>query len=289
MAGIRTLSVTLAIVSGLAGVVTPGERVQAETLTAETLTIGAAPALKTALKGIVTAETLTIGAAPTLKTALKGIMPLFEKEYGATVHVVYGPSQTLRQQIEKGAPIDVFLPASVEEVENLHKKGLTINGVPRVYAQSSLVLVMSMTSPAMAISFHDVLREQGIRFAVGDPKTSALGEVTARALAKLDPAYHNRFRLLYAQHSGEILDLLHTGRADVGIIYRVDAINSGQVRIIDEAPGGTHVPVQFGEAMVWTCRNASLEIAEKFLDFLMSPRIRKLLIQHGFDAVPSNG
>ncbi len=263
MTGILKLSLVMALVSGLAGVVASGEPVQA--------------------------ETLTIGAAHSLKAVFHEIVPMFEKEYGAKVGVVYGPSQTLRRQIEKGAAIDVFLPAAVEDVEKLHKKGLTLNGGPRIYAQTSLVLVMSATSRATPISFHEVLPNRATRIAVADPKVSTLGEITARALTKLDPAYKNRFYLLHAQHSEDIVNLVHTGEAHVGLVYRADAISSGQVRIIDEAPTGTHTPVQFGEAVVWTCRNASRGVAKEFLDFMMSPRIQKLLLKYGFDPAPSNG
>ena len=262
MAGIPKLGVAMALVSGLIGVVATGEPVQA--------------------------ETLTIGASHSLKAAFQEIVPMFEKEYGAKVGVVYGPSHTLRRQIEKGAPIDVFLPAAAEEVEKLHKKGLTLNGGPRIYAQTSLVLVMSATSRATPISFHEVLNP-ATRLAVADPKVSTLGEITARALTKLDPAYKNRFHLLHAQHSEDIVNLVHTGEAHIGIVYRADAINSGQVRIIDETPTGTYTPVQFGEAVVWTCRKASLGVAEEFLDFMMSPRIQRLLLKYGFDSAPSNG
>jgi len=253
----------LAIVSGLAGVVATGDLVQA--------------------------ETLTVAAAHSLKAAFDEILPMFESEYGATIHVVYGPSKTLRRQIEKGAPIDVFLPEAVEEVEELQKKGLTLNGGPRIYAQTSLVLVMSAASPTTPISFREVLPNRTTRIALGDPKTTALGEITARALTRLDPAYNHRSRLLHAQHSDDVVNLVRTGEADVGIVYRVDAINSGHVRIIDEAPAGTHTPVQFGQAVVWTCRNASLSVAEEFFDFIMSPRIQKLLLKYGFDSMPSNG
>jgi molybdate transport system substrate-binding protein len=252
----------MAVVSGLAGVVATGERVQA--------------------------ETLTVGAAHSLKAAFDEILPIFEKEYGVTVRVVYGPSKTLRRQIEKGAPIDVFLPEAVEEVEKLHKKGLTLNGGPRIYAQTSLVLVMSTASSATSISFHDVLPNRAIRIALVDPKTSALGDITARALTRLDPVYKNRSQLLHAQHSDDVVNLVGTGVAEVGIVYRVDAINNGQVRIIDEAPAGRYTPVQFGQAVVWTCRNESLNVAEEFFDFIMSSRIQKLLLKYGFDPVPSN-
>ncbi|MDE3243600.1 MAG: molybdate ABC transporter substrate-binding protein [Nitrospirota bacterium] len=261
--GIRKFSMAMAIISGLAGVVATGEPVQA--------------------------ENLTIGAAHSLKGAFEEILPMFEREYGATVHVVYGPSQTLRRQIEKGAPIDILLSAA-EEIEKLQKKGLTRNGGLRTYAQTSLVLVMSTASPATSISLHDVLLNRGARIAVGDLETSALGVITARTLRKLDPAYRDHFRLLHAQHNEEIVNLVHAGEADVGIVYRVDAIhNSRQVRIIDETPGGAYTPVQFGQAVVWTCRDAARNVAEEFFDFIVSPRIQKLMLKYGFDSVPSNG
>jgi molybdate transport system substrate-binding protein len=150
---------------------------------------------------------------------------------------------------------------------------------------------MSAASRATSISFHDVLPNRA-RIALGDPKTSVLGEITAQKLTKRNPAYKNGSNLLYGQHSLDVMNLVHTGKADVGIVYRSDAINSGQVRIIDEAPAGTHTPVQFGQAVVWTCRNESLSAAEEFFDFMLSPRIQKLLLKYGFDgfdSVPSSG
>lgn len=262
MAGIRTFSMAMAIVGGLAGVVATAEGVKA--------------------------GSMTIGADHSLKPAFREIVPMFEREYGATVRIVYGPSTTLRRQIEKGAPIDVFF-AAVEEIEKLGRKGLTLNGGLGVCAQTSLVLVMSAASPATSISFGEVLSNRATRIALGDPKTSALGEITARALTKLDPAHKNRFQFLHAEHSEEIVKLVHAGKADVGIVYRVDAINSRQVRIIDETPTGAYTPVQFGYAVVWTRREEALDVTRQFLDFMMSRRIQMLLLQYGFDPLPSNG
>ena len=261
MVGIRKFSIAMALVGGLAGGIGIG--------------------------GLVQAETLAVGAAHSLKAPFHEILPIFEKEYGATVRVVYGPSQTLRRQIEKGEPIDVFLSEGVEEVQKLQQKGLTLNGGPRIYAQTSLVLIMATASPLISTSLRDVPPRRASRMALGDPRTSSLGKITAKALTRLDPAYKNRSRLLHAQHSEEIVNLVRTGEADVGIVYRVDAINNGQVRIIDEAPAEGHTPVQFGQAVVWTCRDESLSAAEKFFDFIMSPRIQKLLLKYGFDSVSS--
>jgi molybdate transport system substrate-binding protein len=260
---------TLAIMCGVAGTIATGQPAWAQDSTQ--------------------AKSLTIGAAHSLKGAFHEILPMFEREYGATVRVVYGPSQTLRREIEKGAQIDVFLSAG-EEIQKLQKKGLTLNGGLRVFAQTSLVLVMSTTSHATPIAFHDALSNRGTRIALGDHETSTLGVASARVLRKLDPAYRDRFRLILAEDNEEVVDVIHTGHADVGIVYRVDAIqNSGKVRIIDETPAGTYTRVQFGQAVVWTCRDEARHVAEEFFDFIASPRIQKLLLKYGFDAVPMKG
>ncbi|GMV49552.1 molybdate ABC transporter substrate-binding protein [Nitrospirales bacterium NOB] len=237
----------------------------------------------------VQAEPLVIGATSSLKPAFQEIIPMFENEYGASVKVQYGPSQTLRRQIEQGAPIDVFLPGALEEVETLYEKGLTLNGAPRVYAQTSLVLVMSTSSRALAVSLRDEFANRTTRLVLGDPQTSSLGAITNRALTMLDPGYRQRFKTMYARQSDEVMSAVQGGKADVGIVYRVDAIGNGQVRIIDETPAGAHISVRFGEAVVWTCRDESRAAAAQFSDFITSPRIQKLLHKYGFEpaSIPS--
>src|SRR5262245_47382730 len=79
-------------------------------------------------------ETLTIAAANSLKDALRKLLPAFEAQHSELiVRVIYGPSQTLRKQIEEGAPVDVYLPSLLEEIDALEKKGLVIQGTKRVY------------------------------------------------------------------------------------------------------------------------------------------------------------
>jgi molybdate transport system substrate-binding protein len=230
-------------------------------------------------------ETLTVAAAQSLRAPFQEILRMFEKEYGVPVEVRYGPSHTLRRQIEQGAPIDVFLSESLQEVETLHQKGLTLLGGPHQYAQTSMVVVMSSASAATSVSFGEASLTGGWRVALVDPKTSSVGAISVKALKQLDPLAHHHARLVPAPHTDEVVRLVSVGDADLGIVYRADAINSGQVRIIDEAPAGRSIPVVFGQAVVSTCRQASLKAAEQFVNFMMSPRIQKLLLKYGFDAM----
>jgi len=230
------------------------------------------------------AEPLTVAAPPSLRAAFQEIVPLFEQEYRTPVRIVYTPSKARLRQIEKGTSIDVFVSAGVEEVEHLLKKGLTLNGDPRILAQTSLVLVMSANSPATFVSFGDALANQTTRIALGDPEKSYLGEVTARVLAKAYPTYKSRTHVLYAPHTEDILELIRTGKADVGLVYRANVINSGDVRISDELPIGREVQIHFGQAVASTCRPSMRAPAEQFSDFLMTPRIIRLLEKYGFDS-----
>ncbi|HEY7532920.1 MAG TPA: molybdate ABC transporter substrate-binding protein [Nitrospiraceae bacterium] len=233
------------------------------------------------------AEPLTVGAPPSLRAPFQEILSLFEEEFHTAVTIVYTPSKTLLRQIEKGARIDVFVSAGVEEVEHLHKQGLTLNGAPRILAQTSLVLVMSADSPAVLVSLGDALANHATRIALGDPEKSYLGEVTARALTKSYPTYKSRAHVLYAPHTEDILELIRTGKADVGVVYRANVINSGEVRISDEVPVGSEVQIQFAQAVVSTCQPSLRAVAKQFSDFLMTPRILRLLEKYGFESPSS--
>jgi molybdate transport system substrate-binding protein len=232
--------------------------------------------------------TLTVAAAPSLRAPFQEILRMFEQEHDVAVEVQYGPSHMLSRQIEQGAPIDVFLGESLQDVETLHRKGLTLGG-PRRYAQTSLVMVMSSASPAIAISLGETSSNGVLRVALVDPKVSRLGAIAVKALKEVDPLTHHHARLLPAPHTDEVVRLVSGGEADVGVVYRADAINSGQVRIVDEAPAGRSIHVVFGQAVVSTCRVASRQAAEQFVNFMMSPRIQKLLLKYGFDALPKDG
>ncbi len=234
-------------------------------------------------------ETLTIAAANSVKDALRKILPLFESQHReVNVRVIYGPSQTLRKQIEEGAPVDVFLPSLSEEIDQLEKKGLVIQGSKRVYAGTSLVLITSTNLPAPVASIQDLHTVPVRRIAIGDPKASSVGKVAAQFLkhSKLEPQLKSQF--IYGEHSRAVLDLVSKGEAEIGIVYRTDAVADEHVRILDTAPEDSHTPIRYGVAVVWTAKNISG--AGDFIEFLLTPRIQAQLKDHGFDqAFPNVG
>ncbi len=234
-------------------------------------------------------EPLTIVAANSLRDAFRKVLPLFEAQHPEiNVRIIYGPSQTLRNQIEQGAPVDVFLPSLFEEIEQLEKKGLVIQGTKRVYAGTSLVLITSTSLPAPIASIEDLKTVPVRRIAVGDPKSSSVGKVAAQFLKynKLDAQLKSEY--VFGEHSRAVLDLVAKGEAEVGVVYRTDAVLNAKVRILDTAPADSHAPVRYGVAKAWTVKNISG--AEEFINFLLTSQIQTLLQEYGFDrAAPQVG
>lgn len=227
-------------------------------------------------------ETLTIAAANSLRDALRKLLPAFESQHPElAVRIVYGPSQTLRKQIEEGAPVDVFLPSLAEEIDQLASKGLIIDGTKRIYAGTSLVLITGPVLPAPARSIEDLHSIPVRRIAVGDPKTSSVGKVAAQFLkfSKLDPKLKSQY--VYGEHSRAVLDLVAKGEAEIGVVYRTDAVTDSHVRILDTAPADSHSPIHYGVAIVWTARN--ITGAGDFIGFLLSSPTQDELKKHGFD------
>ena len=176
--------------------------------------------------------------------------------------------------------MDVFLPSLAEEIDQLEKKGLVIQGTKRIYAGTSLVLITGPVLPAPVRSIEDLRSIPVRRIAVGDPKTSSVGKVAAQFLkfSKLDPKLKSQY--VYGEHSRAVLDLVAKGE-EIGVVYRTDAITDSHVRILDTAPAESHSPIHYGVAIVWTARNISG--AGDFIEFLLSSRTQEELKKYGFD------
>lgn len=231
-------------------------------------------------------ETLTIAAANSLKDVLRKILPLFEAQHkNLNVRVVYGPSQTLRDQIEQGSPVDVFLPSLFEEVEQLEQKRLVLKETTRIYAGTSLVLITATVLPAPIGSIHDLERIPVRRVAIGNPETSSVGKVAAEFMKNAHLDQRLRSHYVYGEHSRAVLDLVANGEAEVGVVYRTDAVSNTKIRIIEATPSDSHVPVQYGLAIPWTAKSTTW--AREFSDFLLTPQIQTILEEYGFDRVSS--
>lgn len=60
------------------------------------------------------AQEITVAAAADLQSAMQDVAARFQKETGKTVKLIYGSSGNFFQQIQNGAPFDMFFSANLE-------------------------------------------------------------------------------------------------------------------------------------------------------------------------------
>src|SRR5215471_21753523 len=89
---------------------------------------------------ISTAQEITVAAASDLQFAMQDVVARFQKETGKSVKVIYGSSENFFQQIQNGAPFDMFFSANLDYPKKLEAAGLTEPGSHREYAKGKIVV-----------------------------------------------------------------------------------------------------------------------------------------------------
>ena len=86
------------------------------------------------------AQEITVAAAADLQFAMQAIVVRFQTEPGKNVQVVYGSSGNFFQQIQNGAPFDVFFSANNDYAQKLDAAGLAEPHSFYEYAAGKIVL-----------------------------------------------------------------------------------------------------------------------------------------------------
>ena len=73
-------------------------------------------------------QTITVAAASDLASAFAEIRALFEQRKNVKVRFNLGSTGQLTQQIEQGAPVDLFAAADSTSIDQLESKGLIVPG-----------------------------------------------------------------------------------------------------------------------------------------------------------------
>ena len=84
---------------------------------------------------------LNISAAASLKEAMADIQTEFKKvKPNVTLTVNFGASGSLQQQIEQGAPCDLFISAGQSQMKALDEKSLLLENTKKDLVKNALVL-----------------------------------------------------------------------------------------------------------------------------------------------------
>lgn len=228
---------------------------------------------------------LTISAAISLKEPLDAFAQNYNQQH-PDVRVVcnYGASGTLQQQIEQGAPVDIFISAGEKQMDTLQNENLLVPGTRRDLLANQLVFIAPANSAALH-NFNDLAKSSVKSIAVGEPRTVPAGMYAQQVLEHLHLLPAIKSKIVYAQDVRQVLAYVETGNAGAGLVYVTDARISKHVRVVATAPPDSHDPILYPVALLNASK--SPQAARALLDALESPQSLALFEKYGFTPAPT--
>ncbi len=177
----------------------------------------------------------------------------------------------LAQQIENGAPYDLFLSANAQFADRLASSGKLES--PAVYATGRLALLWRDDKQ------HNVneLEQTTVRFiALANPKLAPYGVAARQALehaglwSKIEP------KVVYGENVRQALQLFDSGNADA-VLTSDGLVSDRKAQLI---PADWHQPIVQKAGIVAASRRQ--KEAGLFLQFLLGPTAQAIFAHHGF-------
>ena len=222
-------------------------------------------------------ETITVQAAASLKESMDEIAGNFKKAKGLSddqLVINYAGSGTLRQQIEGGAPANLFISADEKNMKLLQDKNLVSDVKPLV--KNELVLIVPAGHAPVSM---ENIKEQG-RIVIGNIDTVPAGRYAQQALQKANLWDQVQGQLVFAKDVRAVLAYISQGAGDVGFVYKTDAIAGGdKLQITDRTGDDSHDPIVYPVGII--SKNDS-KLTREFYDYLMSQDAQAILEAHGF-------
>ncbi len=224
---------------------------------------------------------LTISAAISLKDSLEEIKNLYQKRNPkAQITYNFGSSGSLQQQIEQGAPVDIFISAANKQMNSLETKNLLLTGSRRKLITNQLVLITSKNEKIVN-NFQDLTKPEITKIALGEPKSVPAGKYAEEVLSHFKIFDLVKNKLIYAKDVQQILTYVETENVNAGFVYLTDAKTSKKVRIAMKAPKESHSPIVYSIAILKNSEN--LDAAKTFDKFLNSNLSKTIFKKYGFD------
>ena len=225
--------------------------------------------------------TLLVGAAASLQGAMEDIQPAFEAAHpDIALGYTFAASGQLQQQIEQGAPIDVFFSAGTSQIEALEAGGYLRPDSRQNLLGNQLVLVVPSTSSLGLTEFNDLTQAEVQQISVGDFGSVPAGQYAEQVLGNLGILEDVRPKLIFANTVREVLAAVASNNVEAGMLFATDAATSDQVTVAAIAANTLHDPIVYPVAVVND--TAHPEAALAWVDYLSSEAASAVFIDHGF-------
>jgi len=219
--------------------------------------------------------TITAFAAASLTAPFQALAAAFEQAHpDAHVQLNFAGSATLVQQIQDGAPADVFASADEASMQKVVDQK-AVAGTPTVFTRNVLEIAVAPGNPKHVAGLGD-LAKPGLIVALCGP-TVPCGRYAAEAISKADA------KMPAASQEPDVkavLTKVSLGEADAGVVYVTDVkAAAGKVQGVPiPAPG--NVEARYPIAALAHAPNASGAAA--FVAFVLSADGQRTLATFGF-------
>ncbi|MDA3891716.1 MAG: molybdate ABC transporter substrate-binding protein [Salinivirgaceae bacterium] len=188
-------------------------------------------------------------------------------------------SGTLARQINAGAECDVYFSANKRWINYLIQKELADSLKVKVIAKNLLVAVVPIANSASitdSISWID-FAQACQTISMGDPAHVPAGEYAKQALESTGVYKELQTKILETKDVVSALMLVEIGEADLGFVYKSDAVNSTKALLLSAISDTLYQPINYYMAALTTKGEALIN------DSIFLNQLKVVLTKKGFE------
>jgi molybdate transport system substrate-binding protein len=227
---------------------------------------------------------LVVAAAADLSSALKEVSDSYEKKTGITLKLSFGASGSLTQQIQNGAPFDIFFSADMDYPRQLIASHDADGATLYQYAVGKLVLWVPADSPLdVEHKGMDILLDPSVKkIAIANPQHAPYGRAAVAALNYYHLYDRISDRLVIGENISQAAQFAESGNAQAGFVALAHATSpamQGKGKYW-EVPTESYPPLAQGVVVLAHAQHK--KEAADFLEYMKSKEVSDLLKKYGF-------
>jgi molybdate transport system substrate-binding protein len=227
---------------------------------------------------------INVAAAADLSAVLQEVATNYEKRTGVAVKLSFGASGALTQQIQNGAPFDVFFSADMDYPRQLITGGQADGATLYRYAVGKLVLWVPKDSPLdVEHKGMDVLLDPSVKkISIANPQHAPYGRAAVAALKHYGLYEKVTGQLVLGENISQAAQFVESGNAQVGFVALAHAIapsmqDKGKYWMV---PTEAYPPLDQGAVLI--SRSSHKQDAAAFLEYIKTTEVSALLKRYGF-------
>jgi molybdate transport system substrate-binding protein len=227
---------------------------------------------------------ISVAAAADMSVALPEIASAFEKKTGIVVKLSFGASGALTQQIQNGAPFDIFFSADMDYPKQLIADSKADGATLHRYAIGQLVLWVPAGSPLnLDRDGMNVLLDPSVkRISIANPQHAPYGRAAVAALKHYGLYEKVSNRLVLGENIAQAAQFVESGNAQIGFV----ALAHAAAPAMQGKGKYWKVPAEaypaLDQGVVIISHSPHAQDAATFLNYMKSAEATAVLQRYGF-------